>query len=59
MATQRYVDLLKQGFMKPRKTPKVKKERPVVACDRCQNWHRKGKHTKPADGGALKIGGES
>ena len=48
MATDRYVDLLKQGFMrrglnppKPKKPP-----RPIVACDRCQDWHRQGKHTK-------------
>lgn len=43
--TPRYLDLLKQGFCKARrakpKTPPI-----VVACDRCQDWHVKGKHRK-------------
>lgn len=42
----RYLDLLKQGFMKPRKARKPKAEQPIVACKKCQDWHRKGKHTK-------------
>lgn len=41
----RFNDLQKQGFMKPRKVRAPKAERPMVACDDCLNWHRKGKHT--------------
>lgn len=50
MATDRYLDLLKQGFMKPKKASKPKKaERPIVACDACHDWHRQGKHTAPLE----------
>lgn len=44
----RYVDLLKQGFMKiGRKPPRrPKKPKPIVTCDKCRDWHRQGKHTK-------------
>jgi len=45
--TNRMMDLLKQGFMKPAKVRKPKIERPIVACERCLNWHRQGKHTAP------------
>lgn len=48
MATDRYLDLLKQGFMRPRSTrirQQPKQPAPIVACDDCRNWHRKGKHT--------------
>jgi hypothetical protein len=49
MATDRMLDLLKQGFMKPHRDPKPQKpEAPIVACDDCLNWHRKGKHTADA-----------
>jgi predicted kinase len=53
-STDRYVDLLKQGFMRralnpPKPKPKAeKKVRPIVACKDCQDWHREGKHTKSA-----------
>ena len=43
----RYVDLLRQGFMKQgRKTKKSKSTivKPVVACAVCRDWHVKGKH---------------
>jgi hypothetical protein len=43
-ADDRYLDLLKQGFMEPHRERKVKAERPMVVCDRCKNWHREGKH---------------
>lgn len=47
--TDRYVDLLKQGFIKRAFTPPTPKrpkvERPIVACNRCGDWHREGKHT--------------
>jgi len=43
MATDRYADLLKQGFMKPRK---AKAPIEIVSCIGCQNWHAKGKHTE-------------
>lgn len=48
MATDRYIDLLKQGFMKRgcTKPKKEKKLQPIVACEKCKDWHRKGKHTK-------------
>jgi len=41
-------DLMRQGLAtfqapKPRKEPKP--ERPIVACEACLDWHRKGKHT--------------
>jgi hypothetical protein len=41
----RLCDLMRQGFMKPRKPKRTPVERPIVACDDCLNWHRKGKHT--------------
>lgn len=42
----RLCDLMKQGFMKPRKARKPpKSERPIITCDDCLNWHRQGKHT--------------
>jgi hypothetical protein len=41
-----YIDLLKQGFMRPLKVKRPKKERPIVACDKCQDWHPEGKHRK-------------
>jgi hypothetical protein len=40
----RFVDLQKQGFMRPRKERKPKVVE-IVACDRCRDWHAKGKHT--------------
>ena len=42
----RFNDLQRQGFMKPRKSRKVRVKGPTVACNACQNWHEKGKHTK-------------
>lgn len=49
MSVDRY-DILKQGFMKFRKPPKApKSEAPIVACDDCLNWHRKGKHISDAE----------
>ena len=45
----RLVDLMRQGFMKPLKKGKAKADVPWVACDRCRDWHRKGRHTKPKD----------
>lgn len=48
-AIDRFNDLQRQGFMKPRKAPKAPKvERPIVACAACLNWHRQGKHTADA-----------
>lgn len=46
MISKRYADLLQQGFMKPKRAPKPKTERPIVACEKCQDWHSKGKHRK-------------
>lgn len=49
----RYLDLMKQGFMKPLPKPRIRKDgkpygtpKPVeiVACHGCQNWHPKGQH---------------
>ena len=40
----RYIDLLKQGFMRGRKKHKAKVAPQIVACERCHNWHQKGKH---------------
>jgi len=40
----RLADLYRQGFMKPRRKAKAK-PRPIVACDDCLDWHRKGRHT--------------
>lgn len=50
MSVDRFNDLNRQGFMrrvyeKPRKS---KEPSPIVACDACLNWHRKGKHTATA-----------
>jgi hypothetical protein len=44
----RYLDLLKQGFMKPRRKRAPRPPPEIVACDRCLDWHPKGKHRKPA-----------
>lgn len=45
-SADRLADLMKQGFMKPRKAPRPKNEpAPIVVCNLCINWHRKGKHT--------------
>jgi len=42
----RYLDLMKQGFMKPLPKPRPPKAKPVfVACSGCCDWHYKGKHT--------------
>jgi hypothetical protein len=41
----RFVDLQRQGFMRPRKARKERKPVEIVACDRCRDWHPKGKHT--------------
>lgn len=44
----RYVDLMRQGFMKPLPKPRAKKAPPpIVACRGCENWHRKGSHSQP------------
>ena len=46
----RLADLMRQGFMKPRRAPRVAKPLPpIIACDDCLNWHRKGKHTATRD----------
>jgi hypothetical protein len=42
--TDRYVDLLKQGFMRGRKVKRVAKPKPIVTCDKCRDWHRQGEH---------------
>ena len=50
MASDRYLDLLQQGFMrggarsKPKKAPP-----PTVSCYDCLNWHPKGKHISPPE----------
>lgn len=45
-ALDRFNDLQRQGFMKlGRKVKAAKPLLPIVACDACLNWHRKGKHT--------------
>jgi hypothetical protein len=48
----RYADLMKQGFMKPLRPTRVRKDgspygtpKPIVACRGCENWHRQGAHT--------------
>jgi hypothetical protein len=47
--TDRYLDLLKQGFMKPSKPAKQKKAPPImVSCEGCNNWHYENKHTEAA-----------
>ena len=44
--SDRLCDLMRQGFMKPRKEPRAPKAKPpIVACEDCLNWHTKGKHT--------------
>lgn len=44
---ERYADLMRQGFMKPRREARKKREPgPIVACERCQDWHEKGKHRR-------------
>lgn len=48
MATDRYTDLLQQGFLKPRKVRKLRARGPTLACERCLNWHEKGRHMRPA-----------
>jgi hypothetical protein len=43
--SERLADLMKQGIWKPRRFKKpAKAEKPMVACARCQDWHREGKH---------------
>ncbi len=45
---ERFADLHRQGFMRPlpaRPAKRAAKERPIVTCDDCLNWHREGKHT--------------
>lgn len=44
--TPRYLDLLKQGFCKQVRPKKPHKVPVIVACERCQDWHAKGKHRK-------------
>lgn len=45
----RFTDLQRQGFMKPRRAPRAPKAaRPQVACNGCLNWHPEGKHTADA-----------
>ena len=54
----RHADLMRQGFMKGLPESRAKKDPPPqVACDWCQGWHRKGKHTRPkgAKATALEI----
>ena len=40
-ANERYIDLMRQGIWKSpvAKTKKVKPVLPIVACDKCQDWH--------------------
>jgi hypothetical protein len=45
----RLCDLMRQGFMKSKPSPKVKEIPPVIACEDCLNWHKKGKHTLSKD----------
>lgn len=44
-AKERHTDLMRQGFMKGPKSRAPKKERPIVTCHQCENWHREGMHT--------------
>jgi hypothetical protein len=46
LADDRLCDLMRQGFMKPMRARKPKAAPVIVACDRCLDWHAKGKHTK-------------
>jgi hypothetical protein len=39
----RNIDILKQGFMK-RRRPRKQKRIVIVACDKCHDWHERGKH---------------
>jgi len=42
----RYIDLLKLGIWKaPPKARKQKKPAVLIACDKCHNWHPRGKHS--------------
>lgn len=48
---RRFADLQLQGFMrgvKTRRAAKPKEAPPIVSCEACRDWHRKGKHTAPA-----------
>lgn len=48
--TERYADLMKQGFMKPLpRARKPKPSTPVASCRGCKNWHRQGEHTMPLE----------
>jgi hypothetical protein len=63
MASDRYLDLLKQGFMRsafksPCKPKQQPKQLPMVACNGCRNWHRQGKHTANATERAANLAGE-
>lgn len=41
----RFADLQRQGFMRTRRAKKEPvKQAPIVACQRCQDWHPEGKH---------------
>jgi hypothetical protein len=42
---ERLCDIMRQGFNKPRRERAPAVAKPQVACDECQNWHVKGKHT--------------
>lgn len=45
----RMADLMRQGFMKPRKVKlPTKAPPPIIACNDCLNWHPRGKHTADA-----------
>ena len=54
----RLADLNRQGFMRGRKTRTPKEPPPIVACDACMNWHRKGKHTATHEERAANIAAE-
>lgn len=43
---ERSRDIMRQGFMKPLKVKPVKAKPEIVACNKCLNWHPKGKHIK-------------
>jgi len=48
-ALESFSDLAKQGLMKQgRQRVKAKKAKQIVivACDKCHDWHVKGKHIK-------------
>jgi len=42
--TDRLVDLMRQGFMKPLRARKERKVAMQVRCFGCLNWHAKNKH---------------